>query len=91
MPEGALLKVSALVYLLPIIALMTGAFIGGSLSATLGTGQSMTAIAGGAVFMGIAFGVLKIIEHSKGPVRGLYPRMTRIISSAPSLQSDGNI
>ncbi|MBN2059147.1 MAG: SoxR reducing system RseC family protein [Deltaproteobacteria bacterium] len=87
MPEGAILKISALVYIFPIMALMVGAFLGGLLSGPIRTDQSLTAVVGGGIFMVMAFYVLKRFEQTKrSGNNSIYPRMTRIMVSADSLQ-----
>lgn len=80
-PEGTLLKLSALVYLMPIIALMFGAFIGSYLSIYLNSDQSITAIITGGIFCGISFLGLKIFERSKRSDNKYFPQMTRILKS----------
>ena len=60
-PEGTFLKLSMLVYVFPIIALMTGAFLGNYLSLQLNTDPSKTAALTGALFLVFSFIGLKNI------------------------------
>ena len=78
-PEATFLKLSLLVYIMPVILLMTGAFLGSYLSTLLGTGSSATAAVTGALFLIIAFIGLKIFEEKKKTGDSYYPRMTRIV------------
>jgi len=93
LPEGALLKLSALVYLTPIIFLILGAFLGSFIAKFLHTDSTWGAVTGGAVFLGIAFWGLRMFERAgKRSGDSSYPRMTRILSApnAVSLHSSGN-
>ena len=87
-PDGALLKISALVYLFPIIALMIGAFMGASFAKPFHADPSVTAIFGAAIFMGIAYFCLKMIERKRqaGGSKDT-PRMTRILVNETSPQT----
>ena len=85
-PEGSILKLSALVYFFPVIALLVGAFLGSFLSKHLQTDPTMTAIIGGGIFMASAFFILKNIERSRKSGGNDYPRITRILSNASSPQ-----
>ncbi|MFC1534829.1 SoxR reducing system RseC family protein [Thermodesulfobacteriota bacterium] len=91
-PEGTMLKLAAIVYILPIIALISGAFLGGFLAKPLQTDPTWASILGGGLVMGIAFYGLKRFEKVKrSGENGYYPRMTRIKVSATSLQHGNNI
>ena len=83
-PEGTFLKLSLLVYIMPVIFLMTGAFLGNYLSILLGTSSSATAAITGALFLVIAFIGLKIYEEKKKTGDKYYPRMTRIVFNIKS-------
>jgi sigma-E factor negative regulatory protein RseC len=93
LPEGALLRLSALVYLTPVIFLILGAFLGSFIAGLLHTDSTWAAVTGGAVFLGIAFCGIRILERAgKRPGDSSYPRMTRILSApnAVSLHSSDN-
>jgi sigma-E factor negative regulatory protein RseC len=90
-PEGTLLKISALVYLFPIIALIIGAFLGDFLAKhLLQTNSSWIAIIVGFIFLGIVFFGLKIFERTKRSGDSYYPRMTRILTNVASPQPCDN-
>jgi positive regulator of sigma E activity len=75
-----LMKVSMLVYLVPIATLMAGAFLGAALSGPLHINQSLASVVLGFLFMGMTFLVLRIYDR-RSEVRGdgHHPRMTRIL------------
>ena len=79
-PEGTVLKLAAIVYLLPVLALIFGAFLGGLLAGPMQTDPTWTSILGGGIVMGIAFYGLKRFEKAKRSGRNDYfPHMTRIM------------
>ena len=90
-PEGTFMKLSLMVYIFPVIALMIGAFLGDFLSRFMSTDPSATAAITAAIFLAASFIGLKIFEKKKGTVDKYSPRMTRIILSVKNLQSDDNI
>ena len=84
MPEGTVIKLSLIVYILPIIALMIGAFAGGALAAPLRMNQSLAAVIGGGILMIASYYVLKKFDRAAESNDGFHPRMTRILVSAAS-------
>ena len=90
-PEGTLLKLSVLIYLFPIIALMVGAFLGNFLAESFHINQSLSAVTGGGILLIIAFCGLKFYERTKKSGEGHSPRMTRILTSGASPQPCDNI
>lgn len=89
-PEGTLLRLSMLVYLLPIIALMIGAFLGNFLAKSFQTNPSLTAVIGGGIFLGATFYGLKLYERTNKSGEKHFPRMTRIFTSGASPQPCDN-
>lgn len=87
-PERALVKLSLLVYLLPIIALVIGAFAGGAWAESIRIDPTLASILGGAFAMGVVFYVLKWFNRLAEIKRGYHPRMTRILFKASSQQPD---
>ena len=87
-PEGTFVKLSLMVYIFPIVALMVGAFLGNFLSIQLKTDPSATAAITGALFLAASFWGLKRFEKNKTTGDKYYPRMTKIVRN---LQSGGNI
>ena len=90
-PEGSLLKLSFLVYFMPILALVIGALLGDSLARFAGSPSSLPPVLGGAVALFISFYGLKKVDQKRGVKRRLEPRMTRILSSGAPPQSVGSI
>jgi len=83
-PSGSLLKLSLLVYFLPVALLVVGAYIGGAWAKSLDLQPTAASIVGAGLGMGIAFYLLRLyenVERARGEHR---PRMTRILSSEVS-------
>ena len=84
MPENSLMKISLLVYLFPVIALIVGACMGQSWAEVFNMPSSLASVVGGGFAMACAFWVLRWFERS-GRVKDEYhPRMTRILFSGGS-------
>ena len=90
-PEGAIIKLSLLVYFFPVIALLIGAFLGNYLSRHLETDPSLTSIVVGGICMGAVFFFLKKVDRSRKSTGNNYPRMTRILSNVTVPQPCDNI
>ncbi len=90
-PEGTFIKLSLMVYMFPVAALMVGAFLGNFLSMALKTDPSVTAAVTGALFLVVSFLVLKAFDKKKRSGDRFYPRMTRIVFSEKAPQSGDNI
>ena len=91
-PEGTVIKLAMLVYLIPIIALILGAFAVGALAEHLRIESTLASILGGGLCMGIVYFILKRLDQTKQFRDEYLPRMTRIIANANfSHQPDGNI
>ena len=90
-PEGAIVKLSMLVYLLPIIALMIGAFAGGLLAEAFRINSTPASVFGGVLLMVITFYGLRRLERAKNLGNKYQPRMTRIVVSAGPTQPGDNI
>jgi len=88
-PPGSLLKLSLLVYFLPVALLVIGAYVGGAWAKSLGIQPTVASIVGAGLAMGIAFYVLRWFDREER-ARGDYrPRMTRILfNEASSPQPD---
>lgn len=87
MPEGTLLKASFLVYLLPVIALIAGAFSGKALAEIMDINQTLASVAGGFLLMGIVFYILIRRHRSEEYQRRYRPRMTRILNDPQTCDS----
>jgi len=76
------LGASILVYILPVVALLIGAYAGGYGAGLVDSDMTLGAVAGGGGAMGAAFWVLRRLD--KGPGVGRFsPRMTRVLASSP--------
>ncbi len=84
-PESSLLKLSLLVYLLPVVALLIGALMGSILAHPFQTDSTLTSIIGGAIAMAVVFCVLKVLDRRTKTAEKYYPRMTRILHSLDDL------
>lgn len=89
-PTQSFLKLTLLVYLLPVIALIMGAGLGRAWGQTIGLESSLAAVLGGGLFMGLTFAVLKIFDRSAGQKKDYQPVMTRIVVSAGPPSHAGN-
>jgi sigma-E factor negative regulatory protein RseC len=87
-PESSLVKLSLLVFFLPIVALVAGAYVGGSLADFFGIASTLSSILGGALAMGLTFLGLRRLERAVKDKVEYLPRMTRIrMSPEPSEES----
>ena len=89
--EGSLLKLSMLVYLLPVVALIAGAYAGSAWAGSVQADATLAAILGGGLAMGIAFYTLKSVDRAAAAKNRYFPRMTRIIVSEEFPESDDSI
>ena len=76
-PEGTVLKLSLLVYFMPIIALMVGAFAGNLIAEYIRVDSTLASIIGGGLCMAIAFCALIKLNRSAGSGSEYQPRMIR--------------
>lgn len=85
---GSLLKLSIMVYFIPVLALVVGAYIGGLWGPSMGLSATLGSVLTGLGAMVITFLFLRMLDKSSGNKEGYAPRMTRIISSAPTSPGD---
>lgn len=81
-PGGSLLKLSLLVYFLPVLALIAGAGAGAAWAQSFNAQPTLASIVCGGLAMGIAFCVLKWVDRHTQAKRNYQPRITRILFSA---------
>lgn len=86
-PEGTVVKLSFLVYIMPIIALIIGAFLGAAIAESSQTNPTLTSIFGGGLCMGIAYYVLRKFNKRAESHKKYFPRMIRIVSNVDALPS----
>lgn len=86
-PSGSLVKLSLLVYFIPVLALVVGAGAGAAWAKSFNMQPTLASIVCGAVAMGIVFLVLKWLDrHAR--VKGKYqPHITKILFRADPPQS----
>ncbi len=82
--ESSLVKLSLLVFFLPIVALVVGAYAGGALADSLDIDSTLSSVLGGALAMGITFFALRRLERAIKDKAEYHPRMTRILIRAES-------
>jgi sigma-E factor negative regulatory protein RseC len=89
-PGGSLVKLSLIVYLAPIVALIVCATAAGHWSQSIGLDPTWPSILGGAMGMGATFYVLKRVDRSAQRRHDYHPRMTSILVSATHPPHDDN-
>jgi len=89
LPSTAVFKGAAIMYLLPIAALILGAFVGMQLGSLLGWSDTMGAVAGAAGGLGIGFGAVVRLGRSPGISRQMTPTITAVMTASknPTKQS----
>jgi sigma-E factor negative regulatory protein RseC len=87
-PTGSFIKISLMVYMLPVLAFMFGAFMGDNLAGKLSLNPSLAAILGGTGLMVILFYLLKRLDKVIGSKKRYRPRLTRIISNSKKINSE---
>lgn len=86
-PTTTLLKLSILVYFVPILALLVGAYLGAAWASSFQLEATLASVLGGALAMGATFYGLKRLDRRLRGKPEFTPRMRRILFSAASLQS----
>jgi len=80
-PSGTFLALSLYVYFIPVVALIAGAYVGGTfLAPGLGLSATPCSIVLGFLAMGITFLLLRLYDKTPGANRKYRPRMTRIVT-----------
>ncbi len=78
--SGSFLKLTLLVYFMPVVALIAGACLGDELGTHLGLNATLAAILTGGIAMGTTFFALRRFDHYQRQKRSLSPKMTRILA-----------
>lgn len=89
-PTRSLLKLSLLVYFVPVLMLLIGALLGQVWAETFSSDPTLASVVGGIGAMGLSFVGLKWLD---GKMRGKVeysPRILRILINAEPLECDGN-
>jgi len=80
--EQSLVKLSFLVYMFPILALITGAALGQQLAPKLNMDSELSSFMGGALFFGLAFLLVKRKDRRLGHTGETIPKITRLIKES---------
>ena len=78
-PAGTLLKLSLIIYMIPVICLIIGAFAGGIWAQSSGTESSLGAISGAAIAIAASFLVIRRLDRSVWAGKEYRPGITRIL------------
>ena len=89
-PTRSLVKLSLLVYMLPVFALILGAYAGGEWANLEGMHPTLASILGGGMAFVISLFFLKRLDRTEKTKREYQPRMTRVLFSATSPSSRGD-
>jgi sigma-E factor negative regulatory protein RseC len=84
-PEGTVLKLSLFIYIMPIMALLLGAFLGAAVAPLLQLNSTVTSILGGGCCLGIAYFVLRKLNKKAESSKRYFPQMIRILPGATPL------
>ena len=88
-PTGSFLKLSMLVYLLPVVALIIGAYVGTLWAEAKGAEGALLPVIFGALAMGISFLILRRFDRrAHSPSSNFQPRLTKILANGAPLQCD---
>lgn len=88
-PTGSFLTLSMLVYLVPVVALIIGAYLGTLWADYKGSEDAFFPVVIGALAMGITFLILRHFDRSiHSHSSNFQPRLTKILSSEGPLQCD---
>jgi len=77
----SLMKVTFLVYFVPLLALIFGAALGGHLAPTLGVDSTLASIGFGALAMGAIFLIIRRFDRGAQKKAQYWPRITQILSA----------
>ncbi|MDY6971159.1 MAG: SoxR reducing system RseC family protein [Thermodesulfobacteriota bacterium] len=78
-PTGTMIKLSLLIHLFPIMALLIGAISGRACAAYIHVQPTVASIIGGGLAVGLSFYLLKRLNRSAITAAKYRPRMTRIL------------
>lgn len=78
--SGALAKISLLLYMIPAVALVVGAYGGARLGGLAGADSTLASIVGGLGAMGAIFYLIARMDKARGVREEFKPRLTRILS-----------
>jgi len=82
--SGSLFAGAALLYILPVLALIGGALVGSAESAALGWDGNGATVLGGGAGLAVGFGVVMGLDRCAWIRRRLAPRITAVLASENS-------
>ncbi|NLX82488.1 MAG: SoxR reducing system RseC family protein [Clostridiales bacterium] len=83
MPDAQVLKVSAIAYVIPLIALILGLFAG----SLLFPAQELYVLAAGLLFLGLAVVGVKMVDTKVGMKAQWQPKLIEVVAPAPEKQT----
>jgi sigma-E factor negative regulatory protein RseC len=81
-PTRSFVRTSLLVYFLPVLALIFGAYAGGAWAASLHLPPTLASILGGGLATALSFAILRRIDRAAQGKAEFSPHMTRILINA---------
>lgn len=81
MESANLLTGAALLYILPILALLGGALLGSAESSALGWDDTTATVLGGVAGLAVGFIALMVLDHTSWVRQRLAPRITAVLAS----------
>jgi len=90
LPANSLLKLSFVVYFLPVVGLVAGAALGNAFASYFGVSDAAGALTGGVMGLVGAYYIMKWVNSGARTKMEYRPRITRILS-ADSSQCDDSI
>ncbi|MEW6665885.1 MAG: SoxR reducing system RseC family protein [Thermodesulfobacteriota bacterium] len=88
MPTASLLKLSFLVYMVPVLALVVGAILGAEWAGALGVSSTSASLLTGGAALAVSFIFLKLLDRSMRRRPEYRPRLTNILPDVPSHTQD---
>ncbi len=88
LPGHTELKISLLVWIVPLIGVLTGAIVGSELHSQLGLNQDIATLLGLLLGGGLAFGVVMLVDKAARDDTKLVPEVKKVLPSAPLVKID---
>jgi len=82
LPGHTELKVSLLIWAVPVVGLIAGAAAGATLLAGLGLSADLATLIGAAAGIGLGFAIVVACDRKAARTRALVPRIKKIVNSA---------
>jgi sigma-E factor negative regulatory protein RseC len=83
LPTGSFLKISFLVYFVPVVALVAGAILGGELAPSYNWDANLASACAGGLAMMITFVAVNRFDRSLSAKAQYWPRITRLLPPSP--------